>query len=268
MRIAIAVASLVLICAAPVSAQYTLDVTDPAGGSVVIGSNFELAVTLDSASGEIQGWSYGICHDSAVIQLDNAVEGATTLIVNGGAPPGFINLNDSFADGYTIGVVINLFGTATLAPGTGYELTIGQYTALALSSSTTVEPCATLGSPAVSVVVVVGGGSIAPTSTGADFAVVEPPPAIDFIRGDPNSDGLINIADGIWALNDLFQGGPHTDCDGANDSNSDGSYDAADAIYIFNYQFLAGPAPAAPFPNCGTDATPDPADCATFPGCP
>jgi hypothetical protein len=267
MRIAVAVVSLVLIWAAPAAAQYSLDVVDPAGGSVVIGSNFNLPVTLDNNGGLIQGWSYGICHDESVLGFNGASEGATTLIVNNGTPPGFLNLNESLAGGYTIGVVINLFGAATLAPGTGYELTIGHYTANTLTSSTLVQTCNTLGSPPVSVVVVVGGGSIPPATENADFAVVEPPPAIDFIRGDPNADTLINIADGIWVLNDLFQGGPHTDCDGANDANNDGGYDAADAIYIFNYQFLGGPQPAAPFPNCGTDATPDPADCATFPGC-
>jgi hypothetical protein len=76
-----------------------------------------------------------------------------------------------------------------------------------------------------------------------------------FLRSDCNSDSIVNIADGIYALNFLFQGGPAPVCDDACDSNDDGSIDAADAIYVFNYQFLEGPAPQAPFPVADLDPT-------------
>ena len=158
-----------------------------------------------------------------------------------------------------------------LAPGSGYELTVGHYYANGQTTPgfpTSIDLCNTLGAPPVAIVVVVGGASIPPTVEGATFEIVEPPPAVDFVRADANADGFVDIADGIWVLNDLFQGGLHTDCDGANDSNADGGYDAADAIYTFNFQFLGGPQPSAPFPGCGTDASPDLADCAVFPGCP
>ena len=81
------------------------------------------------------------------------------------------------------------------------------------------------------------------------FGFIEEP----FLRGDTNADAQLNIADGVWLLNDLFQGGPSTIglCFAANDVNSDGSIDAADAVYVFNYQFLNGPPPAAPSPGCG-----------------
>jgi len=90
---------------------------------------------------------------------------------------------------------------------------------------------------------------------------------VPFRRGDANDDALLNIADGVWLLNDLFQGGAHTDCDGANDANADGNVDAADAVYIFNYQFLDGSAPPAPFPGCGTDGDPAPTDCSSYTSC-
>jgi hypothetical protein len=79
----------------------------------------------------------------------------------------------------------------------------------------------------------------------------------------------VNIADGIWILNDLFQGGPTTTdtCAFANDANDDGLFDASDATYIFNYRFLNGPLPPAPFPSCGQVAGQQPADC-TDSSCP
>ena len=75
----------------------------------------------------------------------------------------------------------------------------------------------------------------------------------EFIRSDCNNDNLVNIADGVYGLNYLFQGGPAPTCDDACDSNDDATIDAADMIYIFNYQFLDGPAPTAPFPAAGLD---------------
>ena len=91
--------------------------------------------------------------------------------------------------------------------------------------------------------------------------------ALAYIRGDANDDTLLNIADGVWILNDLFQGGPHIDCTGAYDANSDGNVDAADAVFIFNYQFLNGSQPAQPFPFCGLDGDPTPEDCAENTSC-
>ena len=86
-----------------------------------------------------------------------------------------------------------------------------------------------------------------------------------FIRGDCNNDDIVNIADGIFILNNLFQSGPAGGCAEACDANSDAAFDSSDAIFIFNYQFLGGGAPAAPFPSCGTVPG---ADCAaTSAGC-
>jgi hypothetical protein len=76
-------------------------------------------------------------------------------------------------------------------------------------------------------------------------------PTAGFIRCDPNDDGLIDIADPIWILNELFTGGPATPCREAADCNADGAIDLADAAYGITYQFLGGPPPPAPFPRCG-----------------
>lgn len=93
-----------------------------------------------------------------------------------------------------------------------------------------------------------------PTLVGGTLTVVNFNP---FTRGDCNSDGVVNIADGINLINWLFQpGSPEPLCDDACDSNDDGALDASDAIYCFNYRFLDGPAPLAPFPGADLDPTP------------
>ena len=92
-----------------------------------------------------------------------------------------------------------------------------------------------------------------PTLVGGTLTVVNFNP---FIRGDCNSDSVVNIADGINLINYLFQLGTEPDCDDACDSNDDGALDASDAIYCFNYRFLDGPAPMAPFPGADLDPTP------------
>jgi len=120
--------------------------------------------------------------------------------------------------------------------------------------------------PPVANVVVVGGASLQANFDDGVVTFVEDP---EFRRSDTNADGLFNIADGIWLLNDLFGGGPttRTDCAAANDCNGDDAIDAADAIYVFNASLLDGPLPPAPFPDCGSE--PNPAatlDCPSYGG--
>lgn len=240
-------------------------------GSVAPGGVISTTVNSDStAGGDIQGWSYGVCHDGSALTLLAYADGATTATINQGVAPGFnsINTNPAGGTGYTVGVVINLFGAAVLPPTANAELSLVTYTNnMANGLTSDICFCNTLGAPPVDTLVVVGGASIVPTQEcGTVTSFV--PPTVDHIRGDANDDSLVNIADGVWILNDLFQGGPSTDCFGANDANADGSFDASDGVYVFNYQFLDGPAPAAPFPSCGGDSDPDPSDCASYSSCP
>ncbi len=81
----------------------------------------------------------------------------------------------------------------------------------------------------------------------------EPAPAIQFRRGDFNSDGQVNITDPISTLNFLFGGGRSPPCMKAVDANGDGSVNIADATFSLNFLFSGGPAPPAPFPDCGPE---------------
>jgi hypothetical protein len=70
---------------------------------------------------------------------------------------------------------------------------------------------------------------------------LEPYP--QFMRGDANGDGMIDLADAIYLLNYLFKGDPPPDPLYAGDANCDGSVEIGDAIYLLNYLFKNGPPP-------------------------
>ncbi len=64
-----------------------------------------------------------------------------------------------------------------------------------------------------------------------------------FMRGDANSDGVINVSDAIFLLNYLFRSGPEPDPYALGDANNDGQILVGDAIFLLNYLFRGGPAP-------------------------
>jgi len=88
-----------------------------------------------------------------------------------------------------------------------------------------------------------------------------------FVRGDCNVDQNIDISDPVFLLGVLFSGGTPSSCADACDGNDDGSLDIADAVFGLAFLFSGGSAPAAPYPNCGTDPTADATPCASYPGC-
>ena len=83
---------------------------------------------------------------------------------------------------------------------------------------------------------------------------------LDFVRGDVNQSGGVNISDAIGGLAYLFQGGALT-CQDSLDMNDNGSLNIADVIGLLSYLFSGAAAPPAPFPGCGADLTPDTLEC-------
>ena len=84
-----------------------------------------------------------------------------------------------------------------------------------------------------------------------------------FVRGDDNGDGLLNVADPVFNLTYLFSDGPSF-CLAAQDTNDEGQVNIADPIYHLTYQFSMGAPPPAPFPDCGLDPTADLLGCEDF----
>jgi hypothetical protein len=75
-------------------------------------------------------------------------------------------------------------------------------------------------------------------------------PNVEFVRADSNGDGTLNVADALFTLRGIFQGGGPFPCDGAADANGDARINIVDPIFILNRLFLGGPEPPLPFPGC------------------
>lgn len=93
-----------------------------------------------------------------------------------------------------------------------------------------------------------------------------PPCSEEFIRGDVNGDGGVDIADAVNTLGYLFTG-DLISCEVAADSNDDSAVNVADAIYLLGYLFSGTANPPAPHPNCGADPTPDSLGCSNPGSC-
>ncbi len=137
----------------------------------------------------------------------------------------------------------------------------------AMSDSYTVDPVTPADVGSYDVVVTNKCGS--ETSDSALLNLLAPEECgILFVRGECNQDGMVNIADGIFILNQLFGSPPPPRfCDDACDTNGDRMKNIADAIYLFNFLFVMGPAPPPPWPDCGLTKNPKPLGCEQFPGC-
>jgi aminopeptidase YwaD len=65
----------------------------------------------------------------------------------------------------------------------------------------------------------------------------------EYVAGDANGDGAVNIGDAVYVINYVFRGGPAPDPPVAGDANCDDKINVGDAVYIVNYIFRSGPAP-------------------------
>src|SRR6266540_4638822 len=88
-----------------------------------------------------------------------------------------------------------------------------------------------------------------------------------FVRGDPDGDGVQSITDAIVLLGCLFLGTVCPTCADAADVNDDGLNDITDAVYLLSFIFGGGPESPAPIGDCGPDPTADDLGCASFPRC-
>jgi hypothetical protein len=84
---------------------------------------------------------------------------------------------------------------------------------------------------------------------------------VEFVRGDSNGDGEVDISDAVATLLHLFRGRPQA-CADAADANDDGALDVTDAVFTLDYLFRGGTAPAFPGPEAGLDDTADTLACA------
>jgi len=90
---------------------------------------------------------------------------------------------------------------------------------------------------------------------------------VEFIRGDTDSSGTVEISDAIFTLQWLFTGGEEPGCLSAADADDSNSIELSDAIYTLGYLFLGGTALPDPYPGCGADPTPGGLSCRASSAC-
>jgi hypothetical protein len=83
----------------------------------------------------------------------------------------------------------------------------------------------------------------------------------DFLRGDCNLDGELDISDPLRSLTGQFMGGVEFGCPDACDGNDDGELDISDPIHGLTFLFLGGLNPPPPYPEPGPDPTGDDLGC-------
>ena len=76
-----------------------------------------------------------------------------------------------------------------------------------------------------------------------------------FDRGDVDGDGSRAVTDAIRILLSLFGGAGPLRCDDAADVDDGDAIDVADPIYLLQYIFQGGPPPPPPFLQCDKDPT-------------
>lgn len=66
---------------------------------------------------------------------------------------------------------------------------------------------------------------------------------IPFVLGDANGDGVVNVGDAVFLINNIFRSGPAPDPLESADANCDEAVNVGDAVYIINNVFKGGPPP-------------------------
>jgi len=80
--------------------------------------------------------------------------------------------------------------------------------------------------------------AILPTFYGGNITVLA------YLTGDPNHDGIIDIADVVYLINYLFADGPEPDPYESGNTTCEGEVNIADVIFLINYLFVGGPLPS------------------------
>ncbi|MGE4620153.1 MAG: hypothetical protein AAEJ04_10130 [Planctomycetota bacterium] len=241
---------------------------DPADGAASFSA--DLSITEDQTNPtyptSTQGFSMSISTDTSYVTPSSADVAGVVATLN----PAFSQAQLT-ATGWTIGVVyafqlpvyLEFASETTAVEITGDTVPgalIGDNTGLTIPLH-----WESLSGPPIHNVVTVNNDSLTPILQDGHLEL-NPQTIKDYKRGDSNGDGIVNVADAIWSLQEIFNNGPEGTCFDAKNSNGDGLYDIGDPIWLISYIFSGGAAPPQPGPTtCGNDG--EPQLCETYDGC-
>jgi len=93
--------------------------------------------------------------------------------------------------------------------------------------------------------------------------------AVEFLRGDANADGQVDISDAVRTLIYLFVEPLALPCGDAADTDDNGTLELTDAVALLDVIFRGQPPLPAPAERCGVDPTDDDQlPCAIYDACP
>lgn len=258
-----------------IGGELPFSLTAIAGSTVLQGEAADAEITL-SCPAEAYGFSFGLAHDSAALQIDSADLGAALSGFNGGSGPDFVSLvtAPSNGDGLIMAVVISLGPTLAVLPiGDDQQIALVHYSALPTApvGSTSINFTGDLAPPAPSpptpIVVSTGEVGALVNTSGGSFTIEEQPLGTAFVRGDVDGNGAHDLSDPVKILNYLFLAGEQPECMKSADCNDNGAVDLADPVYLLDWLYTGGPILPAPIDACGIDPTEDSLICDTYPGC-
>ncbi|MDE0959561.1 MAG: hypothetical protein OSB09_02150 [Planctomycetota bacterium] len=160
--------------------------------SAAAGGTMNITATLDNtgSGGAVQGWSFGMCHDSSIGSVSNVNDEDSAGVD--------FNQSSIYVDGWTQGVVICFTGCNPIPEGSTLIMSSADYAidAAAAPGDYPVQFCNVLGAPPVSTVTVIGGASLAPTQNPGNMEVIDiPGPTFNYIA--PAVTAAYNPDDGI-----------------------------------------------------------------------
>lgn len=234
------------------SSRLAYSVEPPEASSVV-------TVVLHGEDLAVEGWSFALCHRATALDVLHFATSPELETLLDGEPPYFVQNELVAAEPYVAmtqrvllgaaGTSLNLSAFPDGLPLLGIEYEVAAEDTLKFCDR---DP---MGTTTFDNGVLVEGISYVPwTRTGA--RLVQDSLGSEFIRGDADLSGRVNMTDAVYVLMALFMGEGPLPCLDAADANDVGRVDISDPIFILHFLFVGGPLPPAPYPEPGQDLSP------------
>ena len=233
--------------------------------NVAVGQEIEVHLLLDVKSSPVQGFSYGVPHDTAVLEILSAThQGAADVIAQAEFKTTKVTQDKL---GFYQAVVI------TLDDQPPFELPLGDNLHLATATYKV------LAAPEEGSTICVSDaffprGSWEPPNSITIAGIKKRPKTVEcavltgaatlpnFSRGDANGDSAISLTDAIVVVQNIFLGKLVLfDCEDMLDVNDDGRLDTSDPVFLLNHLFRRGEQLPFPFKSCGPDIESDALRC-------